>query len=99
MLPYYWKQIPKTKMRKEDQVWYGKGKFGFFVKMQKIHIDLKTSDRISKRLAPYGAKKGQVLVGLWNPNIGLSGGGVNKANVYIPKSKIRKVMRSYKKRK
>lgn len=87
----YWKNIPKTKMRKGDQVWYTSNDFGFYVKMYTVDISMRRNDAV-----PFGCKKGQKLVGLWNPTRWF--GDSNDANVLIPKSKIKRVRRSYKRK-
>lgn len=86
-----WKKSSVSKMKKEDQVWYtwrGEPEYGFFVKMQLIHIDI-LNDVSS--VAPFGAKKGETLVALWNPHH-LAVGNPSEANTFIPKNKIDKVM-------
>lgn len=86
-----WKKSSISKIKKGDQVWYtwrGEPEFGFYVKMQLIHIDILND---VSPVAPFGAKKGMTLFSLWNPHH-LSGGGPNNGNVFIPKNKIDKVM-------
>lgn len=82
-----WKEISKDSvLRKGYQIWYGND-FGFYVKMQKVHISLPKGD---SNVAPYGCRRGQNMVGMWNPH-GLASGGPNEANVYIPKNRITKI--------
>jgi len=89
-----WKELSKTAtLRKGYQVFYGK-EFGFYIKMQKMHISLPKEQ--GKGVVPYGCKKGQVMVGLWNPNIGWGLGNSNTANVYIPKNKIKRIRKEIK---
>ena len=90
-----WKEMGKTaRLSKGDQVFYGTQHFGFYVKMQKIHITIPKGQ--GRGVAPYGCRKGQILVGLWNPNIGWGLGNSNEANVYIPKNKIKRIRREVK---
>lgn len=81
-------------MKIGDQVWYtwrGEPEFGFYVKMQLMHADM-LNDVSS--VAPFGAKKGEILVSLWNPHL-ISGasGNPHEANVFIPKNKIIRVIK------
>ena len=85
----YWKDIPRNKMRKGDQVWYTDSDFGFYVKMYTANISMKRNSAV-----PFGCRKNQKLVGIWNPHRGF--GNTDDATVLIPKSKIKRVRRSYK---
>lgn len=83
-----WKEIPKDSMlRKGYQIWYGSN-FGFYVDMQKMHINMPIGQ--GRSVIPYGCKRGQEMVGIWNPNA-LASGSPDKANVYIPKNRITKI--------
>jgi len=89
-----WKEASKTAtLEKGDQVFYRKNAFGFYVKMQKVHINISKKEKTS--VAPFGARRNQVMVGLWNPYT-LASGGPNEANVYIPKNKILRVRKEIK---
>jgi len=89
-----WKEVSKTAtLGKGDQVIYAKSDFGYYVKMQKVHISISKKEKTS--VAPFGARRNQVMVGLWNPNT-LASGGPNEANVYIPKNKILRVRKEIK---
>jgi len=85
----YWKDIPKNKMRKGDQVWYTDNDFGFYVRKHKANISMKRNSAV-----PFGCRKNQMLIGIWDPHRGF--GNTNSASVLIPKSKIKRVRRHYK---
>ena len=83
-----WKEIPKSSsLRKGYQIWYGNN-FGFYVGMQKVHINVPIGQ--GRGVIPYGCKRGQNMVGIWNPHA-LAPGSSNEANVYIPKNRITKI--------
>jgi len=83
----YFKKISKEKMRKGDRVFY-KDKFGYYHGKQKVFATLPKSN-----VVPYGSTKGQIMIAIWNPhNHGES------PNVFLPKNKIKKVVRGYKRK-
>lgn len=85
-----WKTLSKkTKLKKGDQIWYGKYRFGFFVKMQKAHISIPKGK--SSWVAPFGILKKRTYVGIWDPHAGF--GSTTKISTLIPKSKITKIKR------
>lgn len=90
----YFKKIAKNKVRKGDRVFYtdayGNKEFGYYVKKQKAHATLDPSS-----VTPYGVVKGRKYYALWNPH-GICSGSGNEANVFLPLSKIEKVVRGYK---
>jgi len=88
----YLVKIDKNKVKKGDRVIYTRKKskeFGYYVGKQTSHANLKKSS-----VTPRGAKKGQKMIGIWNPHVG--GGKSNDANVFLPKKSILKVKRGYK---
>ncbi len=90
----FFKKIPKNKARKGDRIFYtrkGKKQFGYYVGKQKCHATLKKSS-----VVPYGSRKGQKMEAIWNPHVG--GGRSSDANVFLPKNKIKKVVRGYKRK-
>lgn len=85
-----WKTLSKkAAMKKGDQIWYGKDKFGFYVKMQKAHISIPKGK--SHWVAPFGILKNRTYVGIWDPHAGF--GSDKSLSTFIPKSKITKIRR------
>jgi len=85
----YFKRVSKDKLRKGDRIYYGDKQFGYYVRKQKSHATMGKSS-----VTPHGARKGQIMIAIWNPHA-LGSGGASKANVYLPKKGIKKAVRGY----
>lgn len=83
----YLRTIPKTQAKKGDRVYY-KDEFGYYIAKKKVHA---TFDKTTT--TPFGSRKGQKMVWIWNPN--RHGGGSNDANVFVPISKVKNVKRGF----
>jgi len=83
-----WKTLGKySKLKKDDQVFFGRNKFGFFKGIKLVHATFPKGE--APVVAPFGSKKGSKYVELWDPNSGYG----NNISTFIPKSKITKIRR------